>query len=93
MDHSLHGRLFCYLFGHGRSRVRRHWREVARDATAAVWSVRVLVLTVQLSRFRGVTGNEPWARAAYNDFFTLWKDADTDIPILKEAKAEYAKLQ
>jgi len=33
------------------------------------------------------------SRAAYNDFFTLWKDADPDIPILKEAKAEFAKLQ
>jgi serine/threonine protein kinase/Flp pilus assembly protein TadD len=33
------------------------------------------------------------AKAAYQDFFTLWKDADPDIPILKEAKAEYAKLQ
>jgi len=33
------------------------------------------------------------ALAAYKDFFTLWKDADSDIPILKEAKAEYAKLQ
>jgi hypothetical protein len=33
------------------------------------------------------------ARAAYQDFLTLWKDADSDIPILKEAKAEYAKLQ
>jgi len=31
--------------------------------------------------------------AAYNDFLTLWKDADPDIPILKEAKAEYAKLR
>jgi hypothetical protein len=31
--------------------------------------------------------------AAYKDFLTLWKDADPDIPILKEAKAEYAKLQ
>ena len=31
--------------------------------------------------------------AAYKDFLTLWKDADLDIPILKEAKAEYAKLQ
>jgi hypothetical protein len=29
----------------------------------------------------------------YQDFFTLWKDADPDIPILKEAKSEYAKLQ
>ena len=33
------------------------------------------------------------ALAAYKDFLTLWKDADADIPILKEAKGEYAKLQ
>jgi len=33
------------------------------------------------------------ALAAYKDFLTLWKDADADIPILEEAKAEYAKLQ
>ena len=33
------------------------------------------------------------ALAAYKDFLTLWKDADSDIPVLKQAKAEYAKLQ
>ena len=33
------------------------------------------------------------ALAAYKDFLTLWKDADPDIPMLKQAKAEYAKLQ
>jgi tetratricopeptide (TPR) repeat protein len=33
------------------------------------------------------------ALAAYKDFFVIWKDADSDIPILKEAKVEYAKLQ
>ena len=33
------------------------------------------------------------ARAAYQDFFALWKDADPDVPILKDARAEYAKLQ
>ena len=33
------------------------------------------------------------AKAAYQDFLTLWKDADPDIPILKQAKAEYAKLE
>jgi hypothetical protein len=32
-------------------------------------------------------------RATYQDFITLWKDADSDIPILNEGKAEYAKLQ
>ena len=41
-----------------------------------------------------VLQNEPAkARTAYQDFFALWKDADPDIPILKQAKAEYAKLQ
>jgi DNA-binding winged helix-turn-helix (wHTH) protein/tetratricopeptide (TPR) repeat protein len=33
------------------------------------------------------------ARSAYQDFFTLWKDADPDIPVLREARAEFAKLQ
>ena len=36
-------------------------------------------------------GDATKARAAYQDFFTIWKDADPDIPILKGAKAEYAK--
>jgi len=38
-------------------------------------------------------GDMTKARAAYNDFLSLWKDADPDIPVLKQAKAEYAKLQ
>jgi len=33
------------------------------------------------------------AKTEYQDFFTLWKDGDPEIPILKQAKAEYAKLQ
>jgi hypothetical protein len=37
--------------------------------------------------------NTSKARPAYEDFLTLWKDADPDTPILKQAKAEYAKLQ
>jgi hypothetical protein len=36
---------------------------------------------------------QPKARAAYQESLTLWKDADRDIPILKGAKAEFAKLQ
>jgi eukaryotic-like serine/threonine-protein kinase len=38
-------------------------------------------------------GDTAKARAAYQDFFALWKDGEPDIPILKQAKAEYAKLQ
>jgi hypothetical protein len=39
-----------------------------------------------------LSGDTARAKAAYQDFFTLWKDADRDIPILKQAKAEYARL-
>ena len=46
-----------------------------------------------LARAYAVQGDTARARAAYQEFLTLWKDADPDIPILKEAKAESAKLQ
>jgi hypothetical protein len=49
--------------------------------------------TWQLGRAYAVSGDNTRARSAYQDFLTLWKDADPDIPILKQAKAEYAKLQ
>jgi hypothetical protein len=48
---------------------------------------------VGLARAYAMQGDTAKAKAAYQDFFTLWKDADPDIPILKQAKAEYAKLQ
>ncbi len=47
---------------------------------------------VGLARASSLTGDTAKARSAYQDFFALWKDADPDIPVLKEAKAEYAKL-
>lgn len=46
-----------------------------------------------LGRAYVMTGDAAKPRAAYQDFLALWKDADPDIPVLKEAKAEYAKLQ
>jgi serine/threonine protein kinase/tetratricopeptide (TPR) repeat protein len=46
-----------------------------------------------LGRAYAMTGDTVKARAAYQDFLALWKDADPDVPILKEAKAEYEKLR
>jgi serine/threonine protein kinase/tetratricopeptide (TPR) repeat protein len=46
-----------------------------------------------LARAYVLQNNSVKAKAAYQDFLALWKDADPDIPILKEAKVEYAKLQ
>jgi eukaryotic-like serine/threonine-protein kinase len=48
---------------------------------------------LQLGRAYAMQGETTKAKAAYQDFLTLWKDADLDIPVLKQAKSEYAKLQ
>ena len=48
---------------------------------------------LQIARAYAMQGDTAKAKAAYQDFLTLWKDADPDIPIFSAAKAEYAKLQ
>jgi hypothetical protein len=55
------------------------------------YPLRVLA-HLQLGRAFVLAGDKDRARAAYKDFLALWKDADPDIPIFTEAKAEYAKL-
>jgi tetratricopeptide (TPR) repeat protein len=47
---------------------------------------------LQLGRAYALSGNKTKAKSAYQDFLTLWKAADPDIPILKQARAEYAKF-
>jgi predicted Zn-dependent protease len=47
---------------------------------------------LQLARALARSGDTVKAKSAYNDLFTLWKNADPDIPVLKEARAEYARL-
>jgi hypothetical protein len=46
-----------------------------------------------LARAYALQGDKAKSRIAYQDFFALWKDADPDIPILRQAKEEYAKLR
>lgn len=48
---------------------------------------------LQMGRAYALQGDTAKSRAAYQDFLALWKDADPDIPVLKQAKAEYAKLR
>ena len=50
------------------------------------------VARLQLGRALASAGDRMKARAAYQDFLTLWKEADSDIPLLKRTKAEYALL-
>jgi len=48
---------------------------------------------LQLGRAYAIQGDTAKAKAAYQDFLTLWRGADPDIPILRQANAEYAKLE
>ena len=48
---------------------------------------------LQLGRAQAMMGDKAAARRSYQQFLTLWKNADPDIPIYKQAKAEYAKMQ
>jgi probable HAF family extracellular repeat protein len=62
-------------------------------ALARLGVARANALQVKTSQGADADAARVRALAAYKDFLALWKDADPDIPILKEAKAEYAKLQ
>ena len=63
------------------------------DHSGIVWNCWTGALAhLQLGRAYSMQGDTTKAKAAYQDFLTLWKDADPDIPILIAAKAEYAKL-
>ena len=51
-----------------------------------------LLARLGLARAAALTGDIARSRGAYQDFLALWKDADPDVPVLIEARAEYAKL-
>ena len=63
-----------------------HPGRVEREITGALSHL-------QLARAQKMMGDEAAARKSYEDFLTLWKDADSDIPIYRQAKAEYARLR
>ena len=56
-------------------------------------SITGALARLQLGRVQAMNGDKDSARQSYQEFFTLWKDPDPDIPIFQQAKAEYARLQ
>jgi hypothetical protein len=83
----------AYLVGHKGSEAAAEFRKIL-DHRGLVLNQPIGALAhLGLGRAYVLLGDTGKAKAAYQDFLTLWKDADPDIPILKQAKAEYAKLQ
>lgn len=83
----------AYLMLHdGKAAAAEFQKFVERSGQVGAFPIGVLA-RLGLARAYGLQGDSMKCKTAYQDFFTLWKDADPDIPILKQAKAEYAKLQ
>ena len=82
----------AYLAAHQGSNAAVEFQKIL-DHRGIVWNSPIGALArLQLGRAYAMQGEGARARAAYQDFLTLWKNADPDIPILRQAKAEYAKL-
>jgi hypothetical protein len=83
----------AYLSRHAGSRAAAEFQKIL-DHRGIVLNEPIGALAhLQLGRAYALQGDGAKGRAAYQEFLTLWKDADPDIPILNQAKAEYAKLQ
>jgi eukaryotic-like serine/threonine-protein kinase len=82
----------AYLQAKQGSQAVTEFQKVLDHKPAFGASPYVSLARLGLARGFVLSGESAKARIAYQDFFTAWKDADTDIPVLKEARAEYAKL-
>ena len=69
------------------------FQKVIDHRTIVVSDPIAALARLQLARAYAVSGDVTKAKSAYWDFLTLWKDADPEIPVLKQARVEYAKLQ
>src|SRR5262249_33431649 len=83
----------AYLeLGDGRS-AAAEFQKLIDNPGLTVRHVTGALAWLQLGRAQKMMGDAAAARKSYETFLNLWKNADTDIPIYQEAKAEYAKLQ
>jgi eukaryotic-like serine/threonine-protein kinase len=83
----------AYLAAHQGSEAAAEFQKIIDHRGIVVNEPIGALAHLQSGRAYAMQGDAVKARAAYQDFLTLWKDADSDVPILKQAKAEYAKLQ
>jgi serine/threonine protein kinase/Flp pilus assembly protein TadD len=83
----------AYLVGHNGVAAAAEFQKLLDHRSLVRHELTGALAHLQLGRAFALTGDTTNAKIAYQDFLTLWKDADPDIPILKQAKAEYEKLK
>jgi eukaryotic-like serine/threonine-protein kinase len=83
----------AYLAAHKGAEAATEFQKIL-DHRGIVGSDSIEALAhLQLDRALATQDDTARAKAAYQDFLTLWKNADADVPVFKQAKAEYAKLK
>jgi len=83
----------AYLKAHDPKQAAGEFQKIADSRGLVINRMVGALAHLGLGRAYALAGDQVKARAAYQDFLTLWKDADPDVPILQQARAEYAKLQ
>ena len=82
----------AYLAAHQGAEAAREFQKILDHRGIFLCDPVGALAHVQLGRAYALSGDKTKAKSAYQDFVTLWKDADSDIPLLKQAQAEYANL-
>ena len=82
----------AYLLEHNGSAAAAEFKKLLDHRGIVQNSILGALSLLQLARAEAMMGDLGGARKQYGDFLSLWKDADPDIPLLKQAKAEYARL-
>ncbi len=86
-------RAHAFLALHKSSEAAAEFQKIVDHPGVVVNAITGALAKLGLARAYALQGDQAKARVAYQDFFALWKDADSKIPILIQAKSEYAKLQ
>ena len=88
-----HIRGLAYLeAGDGRSLAREFQKLIDNPGLTKLWITGALA-RFQLGRAQRLMGDNASARKSYKEFLSIWKDADPDLPVYRQAKAEYAELR
>jgi eukaryotic-like serine/threonine-protein kinase len=83
----------AFLRAHDGEKAGAEYQKIIDHRGVASTNVLYSLAHLGLGRAFALQGSTAKAKAAYQDFFAIWKDADPDVPILKTAKEEYAKLK
>jgi len=82
----------AYLAAKQFDRAEAEFRKVIDHPTTGIVSANIALAHLGVARARAMEGDVAGSRAEYEKFFAVWKDAEPDVPVLRQARSEYAKL-